>query len=151
MNSLKTLHGVSAGQERTFTCEVPNRLARVTGFRPNAGWRQELPSLLSHRSSRLERVEWTHDHSLANQIHHAGTSANLRALQYTVAARFTRGAHLLVRMYVLRGMRHGRVTQCLPQLRRRLRAKASQTVEELERRELSRQGPCEHDDPASAG
>lgn len=77
-------------------CEVPHRLARVTGFRPNAGWRQELPSLLPHRSSRLERVEWTHDHSLANQMHHAGTSTNLRALQYPVAARFPRGAHLLV-------------------------------------------------------
>lgn len=43
MNSLKNLRGIYAGQERNSTCEVPNRLARMTGFRPNAACRLELP------------------------------------------------------------------------------------------------------------
>ena len=82
---------------------------------------------------------------------HARTETKLRTLQQTAAPRFTRRAHLQLRVHVLRDLRGQRPRQRLSQLRGRLRSPTGQAVEELERRQLSGKGPREHPDQAPAG
>jgi hypothetical protein len=54
--------------------------------------------------------------------HGAATPAELRILRQGSATECDGSAHLLVRVHVLRGLRRGQAAQCLPELRRRIRA-----------------------------
>ena len=78
-------------------------------------------------------------------------AADLRALQQGAAARVAGGAHLQLRVHLLRRLRRAGAGQCLPQLRRRLHAPADPAGPQLERRQLSRQGSGGDASPASAG
>src|SRR5689334_20668470 len=53
----------------------------------------------------------------------------LRILRQGPATAVDGGANLLVRMHLLRGLRGDEAAQCLPELRRRLRAPADQAIE----------------------
>src|SRR5438067_7732498 len=80
----------------------------------------------------------------------AGTETELRALQQAAAAGRARGAHLQLRMHVLRDLR-GAARQRVPQLRRQLRTAAGAAVAQLEGRQLPRRLSAEQDGEAPAG
>ena len=77
--------------------------------------------------------------------------ARLRTLQRRASAGVGRGAHLLVRMHVLRDVRRRSARQRLPELRRRLRAPPGAAVEESEGRQLPRQVSRWHEGQTPAG
>jgi hypothetical protein len=82
---------------------------------------------------------------------HARTQTHLRELQQGAAAGFPRGPHMQLRVHVLRGVRRWRPAQRLPELRRRFRPQAGPTVEELEERQLPREGCGKHEGETPAG
>src|SRR3954467_9643141 len=70
------------------------------------------------------------------------TSAELRVLRQGPAAGCYRSADLQLRVHVLRRLRRNQATQCLPQLRRRLRASADPPGNRVAARSVGRQAPA---------
>lgn len=94
---------------------------------------------------------FSHRDQAAGKNPHARTPTHLRKLPQAVAAGLDRGAHLHLRVHVLRALRRGPARQRLPELRRRLHAAPDPPGAALEGQQLSRRRSGEHDDPAPPG
>lgn len=120
---------------------------KLRSSRSHRAVRSFRPAMCNASPARAPYIPLTFQGRRASQIRHqprrfrsadrARAAAQLRKLQTRAARRLGGGAHLLVRMHVLRVVRRARARQRLPQLRRWLLAAADPPVDALAQRELS--------------